>query len=252
MKIWKCQKIFQIHLFILPRQCFFHLCPGPLCLIPPAQSLVVFHLTCDVADVCSEHFCFSYTDRQWTSKGKMVCFDALLGTKLWIRCSFRIWCHNFRINYSYAACRMHVNSRKWNETLFKYLHLVGLQFYAVIKIGAFDDLNRILWLLHVLLSPPCIHSPKNMHFSNWQRFCIYFGIFSHNSAGTHAVFKKFLSSSQSAVFPLESRWFPKEYRRSNTPAISWEIGAMRLSTKLNLARSDAFTPCRKTTKSMIL
>ena len=186
------------------------------------------------------------------SKGKMVCFDALLGTKLWIRCSFWIWCHNFRTSYSYAACRMHVNSRKWNETLFKYLHLVSLQFFAVIKIGAFDDLNRMLWLLHVLLSPPCIHSPKNIHFSNWQWFCIYFVIFGHSSVWTHAVFKKFFSSSQSAVFPLESRWFPKEYWRSNTPAISWEIGAMRLSTKLNSERSDVFTPCRKTTKSTIL
>ena len=214
--------------------------------------MVVFHLPCDVADVYSEQFRFSYTDGQWTSKGKMVCFDALLSTKLWIICLFWIWCQNFRINYSYTVCRMHVNSRKWNGTLFKYLHLIGLQFFAVIKIGAFDDLNRILWLLHVLLSPPCIHSPKNIHFSNWQRFCIYFVIFGHNSAGTHAVFKKFFSSSQSAVFQHESRWFPKEYWRSNTLAISREIGATHLSTKLDLVRSDAFTSCRKTTKSTIL
>ena len=115
-----------------------------------------------------------------------------------------------------------------------------------------NRMNRMLWLLHVLLSPPCIHSPKNIHFSNWQWFCIYFVIFGHSSVWTHAVFKKFFSSSQSAVFPLESRWFPKEYWRSNTPAISWEIGAMRLSTKLNSERSDVFTPCRKTTKSTIL
>ena len=123
-------------------------------------------------------FNFSYIDGQWTSKGMMVCFDALLGAKLWIRHLFLIWCRNFRINYSYAACRMHVNSRKWSETLWKYLHLVGLQFFAVIRIGAFDDLKRILWLLHVLLSPRCIHSPKNIHFSSWQRFCVYFAIIS--------------------------------------------------------------------------
>ena len=120
-----------------------------------------------------------YIDGQGSSKGTMVCFDELLGTKLWIRRSFWIWCHNFRINHSYTACHMHVNSREWNEMLWKYLNLVGLQFFPVIRISSFDDLNRTLWLLHVLLSPRCIYSPKNIHFFKWQRFCIYSVIMSY-------------------------------------------------------------------------
>ena len=163
-------------------------------------------------------FNFSYTDGEWTSKGTMVCFDAVLGSKLWIRCSFWIWCHNFRINCSYAACHMHVNSREWNETLWKYLHLVGLQFFAVIRIGAFDDLNRILRLLHVLLSLRHIHSPKNIHFSNWQWFCIYFVIisdclwphFSRNSCCLQEVLLQLTVSSFSTWVRMISKGIVKK------------------------------------------
>lgn len=82
-----------------------------------------------------------YIDGQWASKGTMVCFDELLGTKLWIRRSFWIWSHNFRINYSYTACHMHVNSREWNEMLWKYLNLVGLQFFQLL-----ESVHLMIWI----------------------------------------------------------------------------------------------------------
>ena len=67
----------------------------------------------------------------------------------------------------HAACRIHVDSRKRNELLWKHMHPVGLKLFTAIKIGAFDDLNRIPRLLHVVLCPRCISSPQSILLFDW-------------------------------------------------------------------------------------
>ena len=145
----------------------------------------------------------------------MVYFDAFYGTNLWIRRSFKggksvcfwIWNGYIWITCSHTTCCMHVDSKKWNEALWKHLHSVGLEFFAAIRIGTFVNLNKVLQLLHLLLCPRYIHSPKGILLYDWQRFWVNFIIISdsllpHFIKNLCCLEEFFSSSSHLVVFPL--------------------------------------------------
>ena len=145
----------------------------------------------------------------------MVYFDTFYGTNLWIKRSFKggksvcfwIWHGCIWITWSHTTCRMHVDSKKWNEALWKHLNSVGLDFFAAIRVGTFVNLNKVPQLLHLLLCPRYIHSPKGILLYDWQCFWVNFIIIS-DSLLPHFIknlccLEEFFSSNlQLVVFPL--------------------------------------------------
>ena len=145
----------------------------------------------------------------------MVYFDTFYGTNLWIKRSFKggksvcfwIWHGCIWITWSHTTCCMHVDSKKWNEVLWKHLHSVGLEFFAAIRVGTFVNLNKVPQLLHLLLCPHYIHSPKGILLYDWQRFWVNFIIISdsllpHFIKNLCCLEEFFSSSSHLVVFPL--------------------------------------------------
>lgn len=45
------------------------------------------------------------------------------------------------LHLDHTVCLMHVESKKSDKSLWKHLHSVGLELFAAIRIGVFDDLN---------------------------------------------------------------------------------------------------------------
>ena len=145
----------------------------------------------------------------------MVYFDTFYGTNLWIKRSFKggksvcfwIWHGCIWITWSHTTCHMHVDSKKWNEALWKHLHSVGQESFAAIRVGTFFNLKKVPQLLYLLLCPRYIHSPKGILLYDWQRLWVKFIIISDTLLPNFiknlcCLDGFFFSSSQLAVFPL--------------------------------------------------